>query len=120
VKEVRSRLPSRMKAPNHLARKAVPGGADAKAENPATRIERAAPWSVAASTAITAAKGKAGLSTGSLALVSDAAHSLLDLASTTITWLAVRADHKPADAEHHYGHGKMESLAALLQTALCS
>ena len=74
-------------------------------------------WSIAASAAITLAKGAAGLATGSLALISDAAHSLLDVASTTFTWLAVRAAHKPADEEHQYGHGKVESLAALVQTA---
>jgi cation diffusion facilitator family transporter len=82
------------------------------------RKARAASLSVAASAGITVAKGAAGLATGSLALISDAAHSLLDVASTTMTWLAVRVAGKPADAEHHYGHGKVESLAALLQTAL--
>ena len=81
------------------------------------RKERAALWSIVASAGITAAKGIAGLATGSLALISDAAHSLLDVASTTITWLAVRAARKPADEEHHYGHGKVESLAALIETA---
>ncbi len=81
------------------------------------RKERAALWSIAASAGITLAKGVAGFATGSLALISDAAHSLLDVASTTLTWLAVRAAHKPADDEHHYGHGKVESLAALVQTA---
>ena len=81
------------------------------------RKERAALWSIAASAAITVAKGTTGLATGSLALISDAAHSLLDVASTTITWLAVRAAHKPADEGHHYGHGKVESLAALIETA---
>jgi cation diffusion facilitator family transporter len=82
-----------------------------------TRKERAALWSIAASAGITLAKGAAGLATGSLALISDAAHSLLDVASTTMTWLAVRAARKPADAQHQYGHGKFESLAALAQTA---
>jgi cation diffusion facilitator family transporter len=83
----------------------------------ARRKERAALWSILASVAITVAKGIAGLATGSLALISDAAHSLLDVAATTITWLAVRAAHKPADEQHHFGHGKVESLAALIQTA---
>src|SRR5829696_5892769 len=81
------------------------------------RKERASIWSVAASVAITAGKGVAGIATGSLALISDAAHSLLDVAATTMTWLAIRAAHKPADARHQYGHGKVESLAALVQTA---
>src|SRR4051812_6811679 len=79
--------------------------------------ERAALASIAASAVITLAKGVAGLASGSLALISDAAHSLLDVAATTLTWFAVRAANKPADAEHHYGHGKYESLAALIETA---
>lgn len=81
------------------------------------RKEQAALWSIVASAGITITKGIAGLATGSLALISDAAHSLLDVAATTLTWLAVRAAHKPADEEHHYGHGKVESLAALVETA---
>jgi cation diffusion facilitator family transporter len=81
------------------------------------RKERAAIWSIVASVAITLGKGAAGLASGSLALISDAAHSLLDVAATTVTWLALRAAHKPADEEHQYGHGKYESLAALIETA---
>src|SRR4051812_11786899 len=81
------------------------------------RKERAALWSIVASGGITVAKGAVGLATGSLALISDAAHSLLDVAATTMTWLAVRAAHKPADDQHQYGHGKLESLAALVETA---
>src|SRR3954453_1828831 len=79
--------------------------------------ERVALGSIAASTLITLAKGAAGLATGSLALISDAAHSLLDVAATTMTWFAVRAANQPADEKHHYGHGKFESLAALVETA---
>ena len=79
--------------------------------------EKAAFWSIVASVVITVGKGAAGLSTGSLALISDAAHSLLDVAATTMTYLAIRAASKPADEEHHYGHGKVESIAALIETA---
>src|SRR5690606_33199163 len=81
------------------------------------RKERAAFVSILASAGLTLGKGVAGYATGSLALISDAANSLLDVAATTMTWLAVRAAHKPADARHHYGHGKFESLSALVQTA---
>ena len=83
----------------------------------ARRKERAALWSILASIVITVAKGAAGFATGSLALISDAAHSLLDVAATTMTWLAVRVAHKPADEQHQFGHGKVESLAALIETA---
>ena len=59
-----------------------------------------------------------GFATGSLALLSEAAHSLLDLAATVMTYFAVRISGKPADEEHHYGHGKVESVSALAETAL--
>ncbi len=78
--------------------------------------ENAALSSIAASVVITLGKGAAGLMTGSLALLSDAAHSLLDVVATTMTWLAIRAASKPADEGHHYGHGKVESIAALAET----
>src|SRR5438309_7153008 len=74
--------------------------------------------SIAASAGLTIAKGAVGLATGSLAILSEAAHSLLDLAATVMTYFAVRFAGKPADAEHHYGHGKMESVSALIETAL--
>jgi cation diffusion facilitator family transporter len=80
--------------------------------------ERVALGSVGASAALTIGKAIIGLSTGSLAILSEAAHSLIDLAATLMTWHAVRVAAKPADAEHHYGHGKIESLSALAETAL--
>jgi len=80
--------------------------------------ERAARLSVIASGGIGLLKLAAGLFTGSLALISEAGHGLLDFCSTIVTWLAVRESDKPADAEHHYGHGKVESVAALVQTVL--
>jgi cation diffusion facilitator family transporter len=74
--------------------------------------------SVAASAGLTLAKGIVGLSTGSLAILSEAGHSLIDFAATLMTYFAVRVSDKPADAEHHYGHGKVESVSALAETAL--
>src|SRR5712675_955993 len=80
--------------------------------------EKAALGSIAASAGLTVAKTVVGLATGSLAILSEAAHSLLDLAATVMTYFAVRISGKPADAEHHYGHGKVESVSALAETAL--
>ncbi len=74
--------------------------------------------SIAASAGLTVAKAIIGLSTGSLAILSEAAHSLIDFAATVMTYFAVRVSDKPADAEHHYGHGKVESVSALAETAL--
>jgi cation diffusion facilitator family transporter len=80
--------------------------------------EKVALGSIAASAALTAAKTVIGLATGSLAILSEAGHSLLDLSATVLTYFAVRISGKPADAEHHYGHGKVESVSALAETAL--
>ena len=80
--------------------------------------ERAALGSIAASAGLTAAKAVVGLLTGSLAILSEAGHSLIDLSATVLTYFAVRISGKPADAEHQYGHGKMESVTALAETAL--
>jgi cation diffusion facilitator family transporter len=59
-----------------------------------------------------------GLSTGSLAILSEAGHSLIDFGATVMTYAAVRVSGKPADEQHHYGHGKIESVSALGETAL--
>jgi cation diffusion facilitator family transporter len=80
--------------------------------------EKVALGSIAASAGLTAAKGIIGVLTGSLAILSEAGHSLLDLSATVLTYFAVRISGKPADAKHQYGHGKMESVTALAETAL--
>src|SRR6201990_2970730 len=74
--------------------------------------------SIAASAGLTVAKAIVGVLSGSLAILSEAAHSLIDLGATVMTYFAVRVSGKPADAEHHYGHGKVESVTALAETAL--
>lgn len=79
---------------------------------------RVALGSVGVSAALTIGKAIVGLSTGSLAVLSEAAHSLIDFAATLMTYFAVRIADKPADAVHHYGHGKVENLSALAETAL--
>ena len=80
--------------------------------------EEAALGSIAASAALTTAKAIIGVATGSLAILSEAGHSLLDLSATVLTYFAVRISGKPADAEHQYGHGKIESVSALAETGL--
>jgi cation diffusion facilitator family transporter len=74
--------------------------------------------SIFASAGLTGAKLVVGLLTGSLGILSEAAHSLLDLGAASITWMAVRVSDKPADAEHPWGHGKFEAVSALIETAL--
>ncbi len=56
--------------------------------------------------------------TGSLGVLSEALHSSLDLVAAVITYLSIRVADKPADAEHLYGHGKVESFSAFVETGL--
>ena len=74
--------------------------------------------SIFASAGMAAAKFTVGIAIGSLALISEALHSAVDVVATVITWLVVRVSDRPADEEHHYGHGKFESLSALGVIAL--
>jgi cation diffusion facilitator family transporter len=74
---------------------------------------RVAAISILASASMAAAKFVVGIAIGSLALISEALHSSVDLAATIVTWMVVRVSDRPADEEHHYGHGKFESVSAL-------
>jgi cation diffusion facilitator family transporter len=56
--------------------------------------------------------------TGSLGILSEALHSILDLVAAVITYLSVRVADKPADAQHLYGHGKVENFSAFVETGL--
>lgn len=82
------------------------------------RKQRVALISVGASAFLALSKLTVGIATGSLAIISEAIHSSLDFAATVMTWFAVRLSDKPADETHHYGHGKVESVAALIETGL--
>ncbi len=74
--------------------------------------------SIVAAVVITALKVVVGIATGSLGILSEAAHSALDLIAAAITYFSVRVSDKPADADHQYGHGKIESFSAFLETGL--
>ncbi len=74
--------------------------------------------SVLAAVGLTSFKIVVGVSTGSIGILSEAAHSGLDLVAAAVTLLAVRASGRPADREHAYGHGKVENLSALFETGL--
>ena len=74
--------------------------------------------SVASALALVALKVILAAVTGSLGVLSEALHSILDLVAAVITYLSVRVADKPADAEHLYGHGKVESFSAFVETAL--
>jgi cation diffusion facilitator family transporter len=98
----------------------VPAVLDPEFGSDAMRAEKraVAANSVLAAMAITALKIVVGATTGSLGILSEAAHSFLDLIAAIITLLSVRVSDKPADADHQYGHGKVESFSAFIETAL--
>src|SRR5215470_7900723 len=74
--------------------------------------------SVLAAIAITVLKILVGFTTGSLGILSEAAHSGLDLVAAVVTFFSVRVSDKPADADHQYGHGKIENFSAFIETGL--
>jgi len=78
-----------------------------------TTKSRVAAISIFASAGMATAKFVVGIAIGSLALISEALHSSVDVIATVVTWMVVRVSDLPADKEHHYGHGKLESLSAL-------
>jgi cation diffusion facilitator family transporter len=74
--------------------------------------------SMLAAAAMTVLKLAAGLFSGSLGVLSDAAHSALDLAGSALTFFSVNVSDKPADDDHTYGHGKFENLSAFGEAGL--
>jgi cation diffusion facilitator family transporter len=80
--------------------------------------EHAAITSVLAAVGLTVMKLVVGLATGSLGILSEAAHSGLDLIAAVITAVAVRIAGRPADRQHNYGHGKVEHFSALIEVLL--
>ncbi|HKC71628.1 MAG TPA: cation diffusion facilitator family transporter, partial [Terriglobales bacterium] len=83
-----------------------------------TEKRAAAGNSVLAAVVITGLKLGVGISTGSLGILSEAAHSGLDLIASILTFFSVRVSDKPADADHQYGHGKVENFSAFVETGL--
>lgn len=79
---------------------------------------RVALSSVIAAIFLTGTKLVIGLYTGSLGILSEAAHSALDLGAALMTLFAVRISDRPADDEHHYGHGKIEGFSAFIEVLL--
>jgi cation diffusion facilitator family transporter len=93
----------------------------AKPEQAATQHKAkrsAALFSVLAAFGVTLLKLLTGLFTGSLGMLSEAAHSGIDLIAAGITLFSVQVSDRPADADHTYGHGKIESLSAAIESVL--
>jgi cation diffusion facilitator family transporter len=82
------------------------------------RTRRAAVVSVISNSVLVVAKLVVGLAIGSVAVVSEAIHSAVDLVAALIAWFAVTVAGKPADEDHPYGHGKVENISAVVEALL--
>ena len=74
--------------------------------------------SIISNTTLIVLKLLTGLLTGSIAVLSEAAHSSMDLIASIIAYYAVRISAKQPDAEHPFGHGKVEDISALAEALL--
>ncbi|MGH9575177.1 MAG: cation-efflux pump [Candidatus Acidiferrales bacterium] len=86
--------------------------------NPSHEKRLAALASVGSAIILVTLKVLAAVATGSLGIISEALHSILDLVAAVITYLSIRVSDRPADATHLYGHGKYESFSAFVETGL--
>jgi len=94
-------------------------GAMAEPLEQSTREKRlAALASVGSAIILVSLKVFLAVITGSLGILSEALHSILDFVAAVITYLSVVVSDKPADADHLYGHGKVESFSAFVETGL--
>jgi cation diffusion facilitator family transporter len=86
----------------------------------ANRVSKpaAAAVSIASNSVLIALKLAAAAITGSVAILSEALHSMIDLVASVIAFVSVRHADEPADTEHPYGHEKLESLAASIEGML--
>jgi cation diffusion facilitator family transporter len=88
-----------------------------QAHNPG-RKTRAAGLSIISNSSLIALKVAAGIVTGSIALITEAIHSAVDLVASVVAFFSVRKADQPADEDHLYGHAKVENLAAALEGVL--
>jgi cation diffusion facilitator family transporter len=95
-----------------------PGAPTFRSADIAAEKRRVARVSMLAATVMTLLKLAAGLLSGSLGVLSDAAHSGLDLIASALTYFSVNVSDKPADEDHPYGHGKIENLSAFTEAGL--
>lgn len=98
-----------MAAHTHLSPAGTPAGASKT---------RSASVSIASNSALILLKVIAGTVTGSVAILTEALHSLIDLVASLVAFFSVRKADEPADAEHHYGHEKIEHMAAAIEGML--
>ena len=88
------------------------------AQAPHPSKTRAAGLSILSNTLLIALKLAAGVITGSIAIITEAVHSSIDLIASVIAYFSVRKADEPADADHPYGHAKIENLSAAIEGML--
>lgn len=88
------------------------------AEHPLREKRIAALASIISAIVLVLLKVSLAIVTGSLGILSEALHSILDLVAAVITYLSIQVSEQPADAQHLYGHGKVESFSAFVETGL--
>jgi cation diffusion facilitator family transporter len=93
------------------------GDAEARAGH-AERKSRAASLSIASNSALIVLKLVTGAVTGSIAIITEAVHSSIDLMASIVAYFSIRKAEEPADESHPYGHEKVENLAAALEGVL--
>ncbi len=82
------------------------------------RAAATARLSIFSNTLLIAMKLAAGIASGSVSIISEAIHSLMDLAAAVMAFFSIRIASRPADAEHQYGHGKVENVSGVIEAAL--
>src|SRR5674476_282935 len=83
-----------------------------------TKKTAAASISVMSNTSLVIMKFVAGIMSGSVSVISEAIHSMMDLLAAVIAFFAVRISDNPADEEHPYGHGKFENVSGVIEALL--
>ncbi|MBI2844236.1 MAG: cation transporter [Armatimonadetes bacterium] len=78
----------------------------------------AAALSIFSNSSLVVAKLAVGIITGSVSVISEAAHSFIDLAASVLAYFSVRVAEVPADEEHPFGHGKIENLSGVIEATL--
>jgi cation diffusion facilitator family transporter len=82
------------------------------------RKSRAAAVSIASNTSLILLKLAAGIITGSVSLIAEAIHSVMDLIAAIVAFISVRISDNPADRKHQFGHGKAENLSGVIEGIL--
>src|SRR5919202_699233 len=110
--------PRALRRPRSPQGMVAPPPPSATGEGPRPVKTRAAALSVASNSILILLKVLAGSITGSVAILSEAMHSSIDLIASIVAFVSVRKADEPADAEHRYGHEKIENLSAAIEGML--